>query len=62
MLQNKKFIITQDKRTANVLIASGLQLISNIGTTYTFLNQLPDKFNFDGVDQKKIIYTNILSL
>ena len=59
---NKKFIIVQDEATANKLIASGFQLVSKVNNTYTFMNQVPQHFNFDEVDKSKLAYTNILSL
>ena len=59
---NKKFIIVQDEATANKLVASGFQLISKVNNTYTFMNQVPQHFNFDVIDKKKIVYDNILSL
>lgn len=59
---NKKFIIVQDEATANKLVASGFQIVSKINNTYTFMNQVPQNFNFDEVDKSKLAYTNILSL
>lgn len=59
---NKKFIIVQDEATANKLVASGFQIVSKINNTYTFMNQVPQHFNFDEVDKSKLAYTNILSL
>ena len=44
------------------MLSCGLQLVSHVGDTYTFLNQLPKNFNFSDVDKKKIVYTNILSI
>ena len=59
---NKKFIIVQDEATANKLVASGFQIVSKVNNTYTFMNQIPQHFNFDEVDKSKLAYTNILSL
>ena len=59
---NKKFIIVQDETIAKKLIASGFQLISQLNNTYTFMNQVPQNFNFSDIDGKKLAYTNILSL
>ena len=59
---NKKFIIVQDEATANKLVASGFQIVSKVNNTYTFMNQVPQHFNFDEVDKSKLAYTNILSL
>ena len=58
----KNFIKTTDKETAEKLSACGFQLVSQTGDIYTFLNQLPNNFNFDTVDKTKIVYDNILSL
>ena len=59
---NKKFIIVQDEDTANKLVASGFQIVSKVNNTYTFMNQVPQHFNFDEVDKSKLAYTNILSI
>lgn len=59
---DKKFIIVQDEATANTLIASGFQLISQINGTYMFMNMLPPHFNFSEVDVKKLAYTNTLAI
>lgn len=59
---NKKFIIVQDEATANKLVASGFQIVSKVNNTYTFMNQVPQHFNFDEVDKSKLAYTNILSI
>lgn len=58
----KKFIKTTDESTANKLLSEGFKLISQIGNVYTFLNDIPENFNFDAVDEKKIVYDNKLSL
>ena len=59
---NQKFIMTKDKATAQSFIASGLKLVSQIGGTYTFLNQSPKHFNFGEIDQSKYCFSNILSM
>lgn len=59
-MNNKKFIIVQDKDVANQLIANGFNLVSNIGSTYTFVNIVPKHFSFEGIDVKKLVYTNTL--
>lgn len=59
---DKKFIKTTDESTANKLLSEGFKLISQIGNVYTFLNDVPENFNFDTVDEKKIVYDNKLSL
>ena len=62
MSQEKKFIITQDKYTAEVLLASQFQLVSNVGPTYIFLNEIPKNFNFANFDKSKIVYTSTLAI
>ena len=59
---DKKFIIVQDESIANKLIASGFQIVTQVNGTYTFMNIVPQHFNFDVVDVKKLAYTNILSV
>lgn len=56
---DKKFIVVNDKSAANKLIASGFILLSQIGDTYTFMN---NQKNFSFADIGKVRYTNILSL
>jgi len=58
---NKKFIIVNDKSTADKLIAAGFILLSQIGGTYTFQND-QKKLNFAGVEKGKMVYSNVLSL
>ena len=58
---NKKFIIVNDKPTADKLTAAGFILLSQIGGTYTFKND-PKKLNFAEIDKGKMCYSNILSL
>ena len=62
MSQKQNFITTTDKETADKLISVGFKLVSTSGSSYTFLNQLPNNFTFDEVDKKKMAYTNILSM
>lgn len=59
---NKKFIVTQDSETATKLLSSGFQLVSKVNGTYTFINQVPQHFNFNEIDKTKTVYTNMLSL
>ena len=59
---SKKFIIVQDKPTAQKLIANGFELVVRVNNTYTFMNQIPQHFNFDEVDKSKVAYTDILCL
>ena len=58
----KQFIKTTDKVTADKLKTAGFKLISQANNIYTFLNNPPQNFNFDVIDQKMIVYDNILSL
>jgi hypothetical protein len=62
MSQEKKFIKTTDKETADKLISFGFQLVSQSGSAYTFLNQLPTNFTFNEVDKKKMVYSNTLNV
>jgi hypothetical protein len=60
-MNDAKFIIVQDQYVANKLIAHGFSLVSNIGGTYTFMNIVPKHFSFEGIDVKKLAYTNTLT-
>ena len=62
MSQKKNFIMTSDKETADKLIFSKFQLVSQNNGVYVFLNQLPKNFVFDGVDKTKMAYTDILNV
>ena len=62
MSQEKKFIKTTDKKTADKLAFAGFQLVSQSGNTYTFLNQLPQNFSFSETDKGKVAYTNLLNI
>lgn len=62
MSQEKKFIKTTDKETAERLVIEGFQLVSQSGNTYTFLNQLPQNFSFTEADKTKVAFTNLLNL
>jgi len=57
----KNFITTTDKLTADKLMAEGFKLVSHIGNSYTFLNEVSKNFNFEEV-KKSVVYTNTLSL
>ena len=59
---DKKFIKTTDTETANKLLALGFVRVTHIGNVHTFLNDVPQKLNFDSVDKTKIVYDNKLSL
>lgn len=62
MSQEKKFIKTTDKETADKLICGGFQLVSQDSGVYTFLSQPPKNFVFDEIDKTKMAYTNILNI
>lgn len=62
MSQEKKFIKTTDKETAEHLLVAGFQLVSQSGSVYTFLNLIPGNFSFDVADKKKVVYTNTLNI
>ena len=62
MPQDKNFIVTQDKTVSNILIAHGFRLLSNVSSTYTFINQAPEKFDFSSIDTKKLHFTNKISI
>jgi hypothetical protein len=56
MKQN--FLKTTDEDTKNKLLEQGFKLISQDGSTYTFLNDTTLTFE----DKSKITYTNILCI
>lgn len=60
-MKDAKFIIVQDLNTANLLIASGFQIVSQINNVYTFMNVIPKQFKFENIDVKKLVYTNMLT-
>ena len=60
-MNDAKFIIVQDKDTANQLITVGFNLVSNTNGTYTFMNIVPKHFSFENVDIKKLVYSNMLT-
>lgn len=59
-MKNAKFIIVQDENIANKLISSGFQMISKTNDMYTFVNAIPQHFNFEEIDIKKLVYTDKL--
>ena len=61
-MNKSKFMIVQDKLTAEKLKVAGFQLISETNGLCVFLNTPPQNFNFDEVDIVKIGFTNILSI
>ena len=62
MNKKQKFIVTQDKETANRLIADGFRLVTEINGTYTFENNACENATFSKVDKCKLAYTNLLSM
>ena len=60
-MKNAKFIVVQDETTAHKLISAGFQIVSQINGTYTFMNIIPQRFKFENIDVRKIVYTNILT-
>lgn len=61
-MKEKKFIVVQDKAVANQLQNSGFQMVAATNGIYTFMNIIPQHFNFSDVDATKIVYTDILSI
>ncbi len=59
-MKNTKFIIVQDKNIANQLMSSGFQMVSETNGMYTFINAIPQHFNFEDIDIKKLVYTDRL--
>ncbi len=55
----KKFVLTQEKTTADLLKASGFTLIKQEGKTYAFVNDGKLAFSTEG---HKMVYTNLLSV
>lgn len=60
-MKNAKFIVVQDLNTANKLISAGFQIVSQINNIYTFINVIPKNFQFENIDIKKLVYTNVLT-
>ena len=61
-MNNKcNFVVTKDKETADKFIQCGARLLSDINVTYTYENKISN-MNFDEIDMKKVVYTNMLSL
>lgn len=58
-MKQGKFIVTMDKDIAKKLSEKGLQMISSVGNTYTFINN--GNVNFSENENQKITFTNILN-
>lgn len=56
-MNNRNFILTTDKKSADYLLSYGLTLIHNDGNTWTFLNK--NKLLFSNLSN--ITYTNKLN-
>ena len=61
-MNNSKFIVVKDETTASKLIANGFQVVSQVNGVYTFINQVPKHFNFNEIDVKKMVYSNVLTI
>jgi hypothetical protein len=59
-MKNTKFIIVRDVDIANKLIVSGFRMVSKTNDVYTFMNMVPQCFNFEEIDVKKLVYTDRL--
>jgi len=59
-MKDTKFIIVQDENIANQLMMSGFQMVSKTNGIYTFINVIPQHFNFESIDIKKLVYTDRL--
>lgn len=57
----EKFIYTLDKFTADKLLNAGIQLVCNDNGKYIFINPSTINFNNIGIDNTKIVYSNILT-
>ena len=59
-MKDTKFIIVQDETIADKLISNGFKMVSKSNDVYTFMNAIPQHFNFEEIDIKKLVYTNRL--
>ena len=59
-MKDTKFIVVQDESIASKLISSGFKMVSKTNDMYTFINAIPQHFNFEEIDIKKLVYTNRL--
>lgn len=60
-MKSAKFIIVKDADIANKLLSSGFNMVSKTNDIYTFMNMIPQHFNFEEIDIKKLVYTNRLT-
>ncbi len=61
-MNDKKFVVTKDETIANQLLAHRFKLVSTIAGVYTFVNDTPERFNFNTLDVKKLHFTDKLHL
>jgi hypothetical protein len=59
-MKNTKFIIVKDETVASKLVSSGFKMVSKMNDMYTFMNVIPQHFNFEEIDIKKLVYTDRL--
>ena len=59
-MKNQKFIIVKDVDIAHKLMSNGFQLVASSNDMYTFMNEIPQHFNFAEIDIKKLAYTDRL--
>ena len=57
---NENFIKTFDKTTSEKLLSLGFQKVEESNGIYTFLNNKTLLFS-NGVDESKILYSNVLT-
>lgn len=55
----KRFILTQDEKTAELLKENGFTFVKKEGKTYAYINDGKLTFSSEG---RKIVYTNLLSV
>ena len=60
-MNNKKFLYTKDKITADTLQKIGYQQIQSNNGVYVFLNTEKIQFQNNNIDTTKIKYSNILT-
>lgn len=58
-MTKKKFVLTQEKAMADILMEHGFTLIKQEGKTYAFVNDGKLTFSTEG---HKVVYTNLLSV
>ena len=61
-MKNKKFIMVQDEATAVKMVSCGFQLVFKANGIWTFLNAIPQHFNFNDINIKKLVYTDRITL